>query len=357
MISAIEVDAVTRRFGPTIAVNDVSLSVGENEFLSLLGPSGCGKTTLLRLIGGFEFPDAGFIRLHGQDVTDQPPNLRRTNMVFQHLALFPHMTVEQNIAFGLTIAGRHGAAEIRRKVDDALALVRLPGFGARRIDQLSGGQKQRVAIARAMVNEPAALLLDEPLGALDLRLRLELQAELRRLQRQLRSPFIFVTHDQTEAMALSDRIALMDAGRIVQIGTPRQIYLEPNSLFAARFIGMTNLVEGEVTQAAAGMAALDAQGLSIQGRTPETVTIGQRAVAVIRYEAVTVTDSNAATGVRGKVIDIAFMGSTCRVSVRLHGDVEVIAEFHEAQRSELRIDAEVKVAFDAQSALIFPASR
>ena len=242
---AVEITGLTKRFGAILALDDVSLSIYRGEFFSLLGPSGCGKTTLLRVIGGFEAPSTGDVRIDGKSVLRQPPYLRSTNMIFQHLALFPHMSVFDNVAFGLRMK-RVPAEELRRRVGASLALVRLEGYEGRQIEQLSGGQKQRVAIARALVNDPSVLLLDEPLGALDLQLRLQMVEELRRLHKSLNSTFVFVTHDQGEAMAMSDRIAVMDDGRILQIGTPEAIYETPETRFVAAFIGHTNLIEGRV---------------------------------------------------------------------------------------------------------------
>lgn len=355
MNAAIEVEGVSRRFGATAAVNDVSLAVKQGEFLSLLGPSGCGKTTLLRLIGGFEIPDAGRIRLHGEDVTEQAPNLRRTNMVFQHLALFPHMNVQDNVAFSLTVSGKFTPSEIRRKVESALSLVRLEGYGARRIEQLSGGQKQRVAIARAVVSEPAALLLDEPLGALDLHLRLELQTELKRLHRELSSPFIFVTHDQGEAMAMSDRIALMDQGRIVQVGTPREIYSAPRNLFVAKFVGMVNLLPGRVRALDGEMVDLDVGAFSIRARAPEPLALGRPATAVLRYESVSLSRGEAAEGaLRGQVTDVAFLGSTSRVTVCLDVGAKLVAELGDAPSNWFAPGETVLAQWDPRNVLAFP---
>ena len=218
---AVGVRSISKHFGHVVALDDVSLEIRRGEFFSLLGPSGCGKTTLLRLIGGFESADAGDIVIDGKSVAGLPPYRRTTNMIFQHLALFPHMDVFENVAFGLRMKGM-GKAEVENRIAKALELVQLEGFEGRGIEQLSGGQKQRVAMARALVNDPSVLLLDEPLGALDLQLRLQLQDELRRLHRSLRSTFIFVTHDQGEAMTMSDRIAVMEGGWILQVGSPEE---------------------------------------------------------------------------------------------------------------------------------------
>ena len=241
----IEVRGVTKRFGDFTAVDDVSLSVRAGEFLTLLGPSGCGKTTLLRLLAGFEFPDAGAILLDGADVTCQPPYRRNVNQVFQSYALFPHLTVRENVRFGLRMQ-RVPAAEAEARIRDALGMVSLGEVAARQPDQLSGGQRQRVALARAIVCRPKVLLLDEPLSALDAKLRHTMRLELKHLQRRLGITFVFVTHDQEEALTMSDRIAVINRGRIEQLGTATEIYHRPRTPFAADFIGQANLLGGAV---------------------------------------------------------------------------------------------------------------
>ena len=241
----LDVQAITKRFGAVVAVDAVSFTVRAGEFFSLLGPSGCGKTTTLRAIGGFETVDAGEILIGGRPMGRLPPNRRETNMVFQRLALFPHYSVFDNVAFGLRMR-RLPAAEVGRRVAEALARVELGDLGARRIGELSGGQQQRVALARALVNEPRVLLLDEPLSALDLKLRLQMQEELKGLQRSLGTTFIYVTHDQGEALAMSDRIGVMADGRLEQVGTPLEIYERPATRFVAGFIGDANLVDAVV---------------------------------------------------------------------------------------------------------------
>ena len=239
----LSLSGVTKAFGSAVAVHPVDLSVEAGSFTAILGPSGCGKSTLLRMIGGFSLPSSGTITIAGEDVTRLPPQKRPTNMVFQSHGLFPHMTVAENIAFGLSIAGRP-RAEIGRRVGDAIALVRLDGLDDRPVDRLSGGQQQRVALARALVMRPKILLLDEPLSALDLKLRQTMQEELRRIHREAGGTFIYVTHDQNEAFALADRLVVMNAGRIEQIGRPHEVYRKPASLFAARFVGDANVLDG-----------------------------------------------------------------------------------------------------------------
>ncbi len=240
--SAIHVASLRKRYGGVVALADVDLAVRPGEFFTLLGPSGSGKTTLLRLIAGFERPDGGRIELGGRDVTQVPPYARNVNTVFQDYALFPHMTVAQNIEYGLRVR-RVPRAQRREKVGRALEMVRLPGLGGRKPAQLSGGQRQRVALARAIVNEPEVLLLDEPLGALDLKLRQEMQLELLRVQREVGITFVYVTHDQEEALTMSDRIAVLSGGRIEQTGGPVEVYERPRTPFVAGFIGVSNLIE------------------------------------------------------------------------------------------------------------------
>jgi spermidine/putrescine transport system ATP-binding protein len=240
---AIALTGVSKTFGGGVpAVNDVSLEIGEGEFFSLLGPSGCGKTTTLRMIAGFETPDVGRVVLQGSDVTATPANRRPVNMVFQQYALFPHMTIYDNVAFGLKMRGVP-RPEHRPRVTEILRIVSLEGYERRRPRQLSGGQQQRVALARALVNRPAALLLDEPLGALDVKLRKQMQLELKRIQHELGTTFVYVTHDQDEALAMSDRIAVMNGGRVEQLGTPREVYEQPTTEFVADFIGSLNALE------------------------------------------------------------------------------------------------------------------
>jgi spermidine/putrescine transport system ATP-binding protein len=244
-------DSIHKHFGQTRAVDGVTLGIAQGETFSLLGPSGCGKTTLLRLAAGFERPDQGRILLDGKDITDLPPEKRPVNTVFQSYALFPHLSVRDNIAFGLRIAGR-GKAEIKREVDAMLALTQLDAHADKRPTQLSGGQKQRVAIARALVNKPRVLLLDEPLAALDLKLRQHMLGELRRLHEEVGITFIYVTHDQDEALSLSDRIAVMNHGKLSQVGTPEELYERPQNRFVASFIGDATFLPGKVTRSGEG---------------------------------------------------------------------------------------------------------
>lgn len=243
---AVEIIDVTKEFGKTVAVQHINLNVGHAEFFSFLGPSGCGKTTLLRMIAGFERPSSGQILIGDKDVVNVPAHKRPVNMVFQSYALFPHLTVFDNVCFGLRSRGRHSRAELQAKAKKALDLVRLPHLSDRFPSQLSGGQQQRIALARAIVNEPAVLLLDEPLSALDPQIREEMQVELTRLQRALNMTFVMVTHDQSEALALSDRIAVFCSGNLEQIGTPKEVHDKPKTKFVAQFVGQSNLIPSEL---------------------------------------------------------------------------------------------------------------
>jgi spermidine/putrescine transport system ATP-binding protein len=316
--------------GP-IAVDRASITVAQGVFLCLLGPSGSGKTTLLRLIGGFETPDSGRVLIDGQDVTTIPAAQRRTNMVFQHHALFPHLNVRDNVAFGPRMR-RAKTEDIRQRVANVLNLVHLSGYETRRIQELSGGQRQRVAIARAIVNDPAVLLLDEPLASLDMQLRGELQGELRRLQRSLESPFISVTHDQDEAMALADQIAVINEGRIEQVGNPHEIFYQPASLFVARFIGRNNVVHGVIrNRLGSGEYSLDLSGLTLPCRAVAGLSVGQPVAMVVRQESILVakSDSNAiAADVRigGTVLDRVFLGTRVRYTLRLTETLTLVAE-------------------------------
>lgn len=323
----IEVKALEKWFGNERILKGVSVDIQQGEFFSLLGPSGCGKTTLMRIIGGFETASGGDVLIDGKSVLDTPARYRPTNMVFQHLALFPHMTIERNIAFGLEMK-KLPKAQIEKRVQDALAMIRLEKLAKRMVDDLSGGQRQRVAIARALVNDPKVLLLDEPLGALDLQLRLQMQAELAQLQRSLGSTFIFVTHDQSEAMTMSDRIAVMDKGEILQIGTPREIYEAPEHRFVAEFIGHTNFFHGPVRSApdADGVVAVECLGRILKGKCRATPTLGALATISVRYEKVALSVAPGAGDIQGTLSKLTFTGPTLRAEVVLNDGAIVTVE-------------------------------
>ena len=350
----VELRDLTKRFGEIVAVDAVSLQIRRGEFFSLLGPSGCGKTTTLRLIGGFEYPTAGAIYLRGQLVNEVPPYRRATNMVFQQLALFPHLTVFENIAFGLRLKGFPGA-EVGRRVRAALELVDLPGFESRQIHQISGGQKQRVAIARALINEPAVLLLDEPLGALDLKLRLQMQAELKALQHRVGTTFIYVTHDQGEALTMSDRIAVMNGGRVEQVATSQEIYAKPRTRFVATFIGEANLLEATIAGTEDGAVWLEAGRLrfaaAADGATPGP---GAPVTVSVRPEHVKV--GRAAEGLRNRwtarVADVVFMGSIVRCRLAITGGPTVMAEVHNDAAADLTPGAVVACGWAPEFAVV-----
>ncbi|CAM5763452.1 polyamine-transporting ATPase [Labrys miyagiensis] len=312
--------AVTKSYGEVTAVHGIDLAIPKGAFVALLGPSGCGKTTCLRMIGGFEEPSSGTVSIRGRDMAGIPPFRRPVNMVFQQYALFPHFNVGDNIAYGLRQARpRIAAAEIRQRVDEALAMVRLGGYGKRRIHELSGGQQQRVALARALVNKPAVLLLDEPLAALDKKLRTEMQLELQNLQRDLGITFVLVTHDQEEALSMSDLVCVMNKGRIVQLGQPSEIYDDPADLFVADFVGKTNLMKGIVAQAGETQAQITlANGASLAARTRSRLRIGQQVSVSIRPEAMRlgVTDG---PSLQGTVHNRIFLGSTAEYAIEVSG--------------------------------------
>jgi spermidine/putrescine transport system ATP-binding protein len=320
-VGEIVVDAVTKRFDDVVAVNDVSITIPGGEFFSMLGPSGCGKTTTLRMIAGFEAPDAGRIVLQGVDVTHVPPPKRNVNMVFQAYGLFPHMTVGENIAFGPKIK-KWTREETRVRVAEAIRTVRLDGFEDRRPGQLSGGQQQRVALARALVNRPAALLLDEPLGALDLKLRKEMQLELKELQQQTGTTFVYVTHDQEEAMTMSDRIAVMNGGVVEQLATPKELYQRPASAFVAGFIGTSNLIELRVDGRDGDLLTMDlGEGQRILAVAPDGANgAHDHATITVRPEWIKLSTGEVggrASSVGGTVIDVVYLGSVTQLIVLL----------------------------------------
>ena len=308
VIPAVAVRQVSKRFGTVLAVDDVSVEIGAGEFFSLLGPSGSGKTTMLRMIAGFELPTSGHIELDGLDVTSRPPFDRDVNTVFQDYALFPHMNVVRNVEYGLRVKGV-GKAARRERAEAALAVVRLDGYGGRKPDQLSGGQRQRVALARALVNEPKVLLLDEPLGALDLKLREEMQLELARIQSDVGITFIFVTHDQGEALTLSSRVAVFNRGCIEQVGTPQEIYENPATEFVAGFVGTASVLTGDTARALLG----DVGPFSIR---PERVGLVHTESAIAPGE----------VRAPGNVVEVQYHGDGTRIRVELDLGATMLVE-------------------------------
>src|SRR5919198_2784692 len=317
---------LTKDFREVRAVDDVTLDIRAGEFFSLLGPSGCGKTTTLRMIGGFELPTTGRIELRGRDVTTDPPDKRPVNMVFQNYALFPHLDVHENIAFGLRRKGVD-RAETKRRVGAALELVRLAGYDKRKPNQLSGGQQQRIALARALVNQPNVLLLDEPLGALDLKLRKALQIELKRIQTEVGITFVYVTHDQEEALSMATRIAVMNDGRIEQIGQPSEIYHRPTSRFVADFIGESNFLD----------------------------VTGNGSVLMVRPESIHIS-THPRDGLHGRVLQTSFLGNQTRVAVACEGvEAPVLASLFgrdQAGERDLNPDQEVTLWWEPDDAVL-----
>ena len=355
----IGIDRVTKRFGDFAAVREADFGIGRGEFFSMLGPSGCGKTTTLRMIAGFEQPSAGRITLEGKDVSRVPPYKRNVNTVFQHYALFPHMTVFDNVAFSPR-SKRVAKAEVKRRAHELLEVVRLSDFADRKPGQLSGGQQQRVALARALVNYPSALLLDEPLGALDLKLRQAMQHELKRIQRAVGITFVYVTHDQEEALTMSDRIAVMSEGLVEQIGTPEEIYSSPASVFVAGFIGVANLMPATVQRVRGAEAEVTVPGGSvvtvpITAFTPE---LGVTATVMVRPERISV-HAHEPTGdvprVRTTVTDLTFQGPLIRAQLACADGTAVVAHVGpDDDLPMLRPNDAVWLTWDAEAARLLP---
>jgi len=363
----IEIDHVVKRFGDFVAVDDADFSIGQGEFFSMLGPSGCGKTTTLRMIAGFEQPTTGAVRLDGVDVSKVPPNKRDVNTVFQQYALFPHMNVFDNVAFGPQ-SKKVDKATIKKRVTEMLEIVRLTEFASRRPAQLSGGQQQRVALARALVNLPKALLLDEPLGALDLKLRHAMQFELKSIQREVGITFVYVTHDQEEALTMSDRIAVMSDGRVEQIGTPTEIYDNPASVFVAGFIGQANLWPATVVQRASDCATVTALGGATLTATCHSkvdgMGAGAAATLMVRPERITIslTQPISQTGgeqsVNATVTDLTFQGPIVRLALEAADGSPIIANVDpDADLPLLRPGDSVWASWSQNAACVLPTTR
>ena len=356
---SLRIEHVSKVFQGAPAVSDFDLEIGAGEFVSLLGPSGCGKTTLLRMIGGFEFPDQGRILLDEQDITELVPNKRPVNMVFQRVTLFPHLNVAENVGFGLRIA-HVDKAETRRRVTDALGLVRLPGIEQRQVQTLSGGQAQRVALARAIVNRPRVLLFDEPLSALDLQIRRELQVELKDIHRELRGTFVYVTHDQEEAMSMSDRVVVMRLGEIEQVGSPVELYREPASLFVASFVGSSNVIPVKAMRMDDGAIAVELGGTVVRANASEGVQPGSEAALVLRAESISLEPANGqvrAGGqerafLRGRVADVRFVGAM--VHYRIDVDGTRLHAIESSEGSLLQEGSDVDVSWRTEEALVLP---
>ncbi len=317
---------IRKSFGQGEILRGIDLQVSEGEFITLLGSSGCGKTTILRITAGLESCDSGSVILQGRDVTREPPERRDVNMVFQNYALFPHMTVEGNIGYALKIRGK-SKAEIREAVTRALELVRLPGYGQRRPSELSGGQRQRVAIARAIVNQPKVLLLDEPLGALDLQLRRQMQIELKRLQKQLGITFIYITHDQEEALNMSDRIAVMKNGVFQQVGTPAEIYDRPKNAYVAGFVGSANVLRGTAFYRDGGLFIRYAGGLAPVNAFDREIREGDPVTAAVRSEYIDFLPPGS-EGIGAKVKEKSFSAGMLRIALETSAGEEIIASRH-----------------------------
>jgi spermidine/putrescine transport system ATP-binding protein len=348
---AVELSAVTKRFGEFVAVDDLSLDIYEGEFFSLLGPSGCGKTTTLRMIAGFEEPTEGGISVGGDLMRGVPPYRRPVNTVFQSYAIFPHLNVFDNVAFGLRRSGVKGE-ELQRRVTDACEMVQLSGFERRKPSMLSGGQQQRVALARALVNHPEVLLLDEPLGALDLKLRKEMQLYLKNLQHEVGITFIYVTHDQEEALTMSDRIAVMNEGRVQQVADPPTLYEHPKNRFVADFIGQTNVFSGKVESVSDGRVTLrTASGEKVEA-TARDVEVGEEAHATVRPEKIRF-DSAGDNVSTARIRQIVYLGvSTQYIAVLPDGQELVLYQQNFREDDHPEVGEEVSVAWDARNCLV-----
>lgn len=354
--AGITLEGLTRVYGTAYAVRDLSMEVKAGEFISLLGPSGCGKTTTLRMIGGFEYPDAGTITIGDTRMERLPPNKRPVNTVFQSYALFPHLTVAENVAYGLKYK-KIPRAEVKQRIVDALKMVRMESFIDRRPSQLSGGQQQRIAIARALVNRPAVLLLDEPMSALDRKLREEMQIELKLLQQQLGITFVFVTHDQDEAMSMSDRIAVMHNGQIEQMGDATEIYDEPISEYVAGFIGQQSFFTGSVTAASASSVTVNSDGAVLQSSRPNTANKqpGDTVTAAVRPEVVTITpgDHSGENAITGTIMGVSMIGHILQIVVITERGVKILARIDRSTLPPTTVGETVTCSWPSSQVHIF----
>jgi putative spermidine/putrescine transport system ATP-binding protein len=346
----LSIEAVSKSFGKNNVVRGADIAIGKGEFVSLLGPSGCGKTTILRMVAGFETPTKGIIRINGSDVTALKPNQRNIGMVFQSYALFPNMTVAQNIAFGLKVANA-SKDMIEERVAEMLKLINLPEHGGRYPFQLSGGQQQRVALARAIASKPSVLLLDEPLSALDAKIRVSLRAEIRAIQRELGITTIFVTHDQEEALSMSDRIVVMNEGRAEQIGTPFEIYNKPVTRFVAQFVGTLSTLSATVVDATTGTVTL--ADTAISGlKLDASLAKGTTVALAIRPEAVAFKATDGDISLTGQIVDVDFLGAVIRIKLSVGGDVISLDTFNDPSAPPPTIGETVSVSFDRNSLLV-----
>jgi putative spermidine/putrescine transport system ATP-binding protein len=347
----LEIEKARKVYGSHAVVQSFDLAVQRGEFVSFLGPSGCGKTTTLRMVAGFEVPTAGAIRIDGQDVTRLRPNQRKVGMMFQAYALFPNMTVAENVGFGLKVAKRP-AAEIRQRVEEMLNVIKLPALGGRYPYQLSGGQQQRVALARALANKPQVLLLDEPLSALDAKIRISLREEIRGIQRQLGITTIYVTHDQEEALSMSDRVVVMSDGRMEQVGTPFEIYNFPRTRFVASFVGTLNILSAKVIDPASGRIAIDDQEVFAARGTADTRAGEVRSVA-LRPEAVVLAPGAAAGNrLQGTIEDVHFLGAVVRIRLKLRESAISLDTFNNPSAPPPERGQDVTVGFAREDILV-----
>jgi putative spermidine/putrescine transport system ATP-binding protein len=354
-MSFLELTGVRKAFGATVAVEDFNLAAERGEFVSFLGPSGCGKTTTLRMIAGFERPTAGRIAIDGNDITWASPNQRNVGMVFQSYALFPNMTVASNVGFGLKVRKRK-PDQIKKRVSELLELINLPDKGDRYPWQLSGGQQQRVALARALAFEPQVLLLDEPLSALDAKIRVALRLEIRQIQRQLGITTVYVTHDQEEALSLSDRVVVMSEGRMEQVGTPFEIYNFPATPFVASFVGQLNLLPGKIVDPKAGTLTIAGQNVHVS--RPFEMAAGRSVNLALRPEMASLGTDGGENRLRGEVVDVSFLGAIVRIRIRVGGDdgpIVSLDEFNEPTLVLPEVGSTADVSFPADGPLVIDA--